>query len=75
MTQAVISQTGALTLASLNSYNASGQRVSRVDGTWDISTDDANSNGLFDANEIQDAVTTKFYYTESATLYTTGDAE
>ena len=55
---------------SLNIYNESGQRVNKTDGTWDVATDDTNSNGEIDEDEIQDANTEKYFYTGSAILYT-----
>lgn len=72
-------------IISINAYNASGQRVSRVDGTWnDADQDeildkgeiqngrwvDADEDGIIDS-EIDGAGFSQYYYTGSATLYTT----
>lgn len=75
MTMAVVSAPSELTIASINVYNVGGQRVTRTDGDWDVSTDDADSDGLFDVSEIQNTTETNYFYSGSALLYCTDGAD
>ena len=53
--------------ATVNAYNAGGQRIERTDGNWL----DANGNNIFENGELQNGATTQYYYTGSEILYTT----